>query len=1057
MPAVAYSGNRPDVTESVGLAMIGRSASENRTPGVRLALLALALVLACPLPAGIWPAAANAASADGVFAVERNAPAASGDGLAASADGAVRPVPVAEESGTDAGSEQGRREVVGYSSGGDDGDSGSAAGEAFASAAAASPAGSSAGTAGPDFLRVLPFDAALKTFAARGGEVKGILAIVDTGIDLNNPRLAPYITEGINLLAPDKPPLDDNGHGTAVAGVVAAVADALNKKAGGTRWHMKLMPIKALDRKGTGNARRLAQGIRYAVDHGADIVLLSLGLHRDSEELREAVELAERRGVLLVAATGNDAATFGAKAAVQYPAAYPTVLAVAGAQAGGVEPKSNAGPEVDVAALWSTRTVALGGGFTVMEGTSIAAPQVAALAALVRATRPDWTPALVREALRRSAKDIGPRGWDPHTGYGLIQPDRALTGLGQKDQAAGAWPAGATRQSPAVLPVGGERLAVWPSGEHWYNLNVPYDGTLTVLLAIEGEWSGKAEVRLTLMPAGAERNRNTTVRHGELPLRASFTVTKGTYLLRVEGISGVPSGDAASGNAGGNGGSAGAKPAGKEISGGQVSGGEAKTERASGGSAGESGGGSTGGKSGGSSVGTAGAGKADSVSAGSAQPTPGATPLYRVETRLVPSPDAYEPNNSPLTAHRLSVKGHLQWTGTFHQRGDEDWFVLELPKDGMLRLEIEPDTTRIDPAVTLQRIGGDIRQADENGEGETEEIRVMLAEAGTWYIRIRNAITTHPEAVIGTYRVTLEYITLYDDPNEPNDGPLTATLLSSGKPTIGLIDRTDDADWYRFSLDEPSYVELTLADLPHDARVKAELMDRRLNTLETWDSKRNLTKGTFGRRLDPGTYYVRITSDTAFRYRYYLLKMNADMLSSGFRDIRGHWAEREIAEVAREGWMNGYRDATFRPDRTLTRAEAVATLVRVFPPGNGTPPASNRLNERLEGHWAYAQILAADRAGWLAPLPGTGLQPERPLLRAEAAALVVRAAGIATRQRQPSFTDVPRGHWAAIYIEAAVAAGWMRGYPNGLFRPDEPITRAEWAVVLSAGAGGRKA
>jgi len=79
------------------------------------------------------------------------------------------------------------------------------------------------------------------------------------------------------------------------------------------------------------------------------------------------------------------------------------------------------------------------------------------------------------------------------------------------------------------------------------------------------------------------------------------------------------------------------------------------------------------------------------------------------------------------------------------------------------------------------------------------------------------------------------------------------------------------------------------------------------------------------------------------------------------------------------------------------------------------------------------------------------------LLRAEAAALVVRAAGIATRQRQPSFTDVPRGHWAAIYIEAAVAAGWMRGYPNGLFRPDEPITRAEWAVVLSAGAGGRKA
>lgn len=1034
---------------------------------MRLALLVLALALACPLPAGKQPAAVNEAKADGAFAGETfagemfaaDAAADETNGMAAFADRAVRPAPAAGEGGADAGSERGRHDDVGKTGGGYDGGgfSGSAADEAFASAAAASPAESSAETTDPDFLRVLPFAAALETFAASRREVTGIMAVVDTGVDLDNPRLTPYITEGVNLLVPDKPPQDDNGHGTAVAGVVAAVADALNRRAGGPRWHMKLMPVKALDRKGTGNADRLAQGIRYAVEHGADIVLLSLGLHRDSEELREAVALAERRGVLLVAATGNDAAAFGAKAAVQYPAAYPTVLAVAGAQADRVESRSNAGPEVDVAALWSTRTVALGGGGTVMEGTSIAAPQVAAVAALLRAARPDWTPALVREALRRSAKDIGPRGWDPHTGYGLVQPDRALAGLAQTDRAAGTWLAGADRQSPAVLPVGDERLSVWPEGEHWYTINVPHDGTLTVLLEAAGEWSGKAEIRLTLMPAETERSRNATVRHGALPLRAAFPVSKGTYLLRVEGTSvpagapatssekaggksaapsGAPSGDPASGHASGKDGNAGTKPSAKEAAGGQAEG-----ERASGGSTG----------------GSSDARKPDTVPAGSQHRALGAgTPLYRVETRLALTPDPYEPNESPLAAHRLSAKNHLQWTGTFHQRGDEDWFVLELPRDGMLRLEIETDTTRIDPAVTLQRIGGDIRQADEAGEGETEEIRVLLAEAGTWYIRIRNAIAARPEAVLGTYRVTLEYITVYDDPNEPNDGPLTATPLGSGKATTGLIDRTGDEDWYRFILDEPSYAELTLADLPRDARVKAELADRRLNPLETWDSKRNLTEGTFGRRLDPGTYYVRITSDAAFRYRYYSLELRTDMLSSGFRDIRGHWAERAIAAVAREGWMNGYRDATFRPDRTLTRAEAVATLVRAFPPENGTPSAMSRLAELLEGHWAYAQILAADRAGWLSLLPGTGLQPERPLQRAEAAALVVRATGIAPRQWKPTFADVPRGHWAAEYIEATVAAGWMRGYPDGRFRPDEPITRAEWAVLLSAGAEGRK-
>lgn len=968
--------------------MIGRPVSGSRTAPARLVLLltvfALVFTPARPWPADGRPGIADRAAADGAFAV---APFAD-DGF-----------------GRD-------RAGFGGGTGGDgDGDvpGGSAAGEAFASAAGASPAESSAETAGPDFLRILPFAGALERFSATGRDVTGIMAIVDTGVDLDNPLLAPYITEGVNLLDPDKPPQDDNGHGTAVAGVVAAVADALNRAAGGPRWRMKLMPVKALDHKGTGNADRLAQGIRYAVERGAGIVLLSLGLHRDSAELREAVALAERRGVLLVAAAGNDAATFGAKAAVQYPAAYPTVLAVAGAQAGRVEPRSNAGPEVDVAALWSTRTVALGGGVTVMEGTSIAAPQVAAAAALLRAAYPDWAPALVREALRRSAKDIGPSGWDPRTGYGLVQPDRALAGPALADRADGAWPGGsADRRFPAVLPVGGERLSVWPDGEHWYAIRVPQDGTLTVLVEPAGEWSGKAGIRLALIPEETEQSGNGTVRQGALPLRMQFPVSRGSYLLRVEGASAPEGGPAAEGRATGD---------------------------------------------------PPNARKANPVNADPAG-SPGRawnaeTPLYRVETKFTPAPDPYEPNDSPLAAHRLSAKNR-QWTGTFHQRGDEDWFVLELPRDGMLRLAVETDTTRIDPAITLQRIGGDIRQADEAGEGETEEIRVLLAEAGTWYIRVRNAISARPEPVTGTYRITLEYITLYDDPNEPNDGPLTATPLGSGKAATGLIDRTGDEDWYRFTLAEPSYAELTLDDVPAYARVRAELTDRRLKPLAAWDSQRNLTAGTFGRRLDPGTYYVRITSDTAFRYRYYSLELRTDPLSSGFRDIRDHWAEQAIVSVVRRGWMNGYRDATFRPERTLTRAEAVMTLVRAFPPEDGTSSAAmSRVGELFREHWAYASLLAADRAGWLAVLPGTGLQPDRPLTRAEAAALVVRATGMAQRPWRSTFADVPRDHWAAASIEAAVAGGWMRGYPNGRFRPDEPITRAEWAMLLSARAEGR--
>ena len=154
-----------------------------------------------------------------------------------------------------------------------------------------------------------------------------MVAVVDTGVDLGHPDLVGNLVDGVNLLQPSKKPNDDNGHGTNVAGFIAAVINN-DKGIAGIAPNAKIMPIKALEADGTGGEAKLGEGIKYAVDHGAKIVVLSLGLNKYSDYLAGIVQYAEDHNVLLVAAVGNESTS------VKYPAAYPTVLAV-----GGVSPR----------------------------------------------------------------------------------------------------------------------------------------------------------------------------------------------------------------------------------------------------------------------------------------------------------------------------------------------------------------------------------------------------------------------------------------------------------------------------------------------------------------------------------------------------------------------------------------------------------------------------------------------------------------------------------------------------------------------------------------------
>ncbi|KAF9115022.1 hypothetical protein BGX30_006420, partial [Mortierella sp. GBA39] len=154
-----------------------------------------------------------------------------------------------------------------------------------------------------------------------------IVGIVDTGADINHPDLQGQLLSGYNVVDPGSDPLDDVGHGTHVAGIIGAVVNN-NEGVAGISWYNKILPVKALDKSGSGTTYSVSEGIIWAADHGAKVINLSLGNYADSQFLHDAVRYAYDKDVVLVSAAGNDNTERPG-----FPAAYPEVLAVAATDA----------------------------------------------------------------------------------------------------------------------------------------------------------------------------------------------------------------------------------------------------------------------------------------------------------------------------------------------------------------------------------------------------------------------------------------------------------------------------------------------------------------------------------------------------------------------------------------------------------------------------------------------------------------------------------------------------------------------------------------------------
>ena len=255
-----------------------------------------------------------------------------------------------------------------------------------------------------------------------------IVAVVDSGSG-PHPDLAENLLPGRSIIgtveSQDGRDIDASGHGTHVAGIIAAVA---NNGIGGSGVapNAKILPIQVLDQAGQGDARDVAAGVRFAADNGARVINLSLGGATESSSLTQAITYANDKGVLVVAAAGNG----GAADKPKWPASLDLTLAVTAVdQANNATSFDQRGDYIDLSAPGSNIVSTAKGDYVTLSGTSMAAGFVAGAAALLFAAEPRVTNAQVRDILLRTATDIGEPGRDVTFGAGLINMVAALAEL----------------------------------------------------------------------------------------------------------------------------------------------------------------------------------------------------------------------------------------------------------------------------------------------------------------------------------------------------------------------------------------------------------------------------------------------------------------------------------------------------------------------------------------------------------------------------------------------------------------------------------------------------
>jgi serine protease len=311
-----------------------------------------------------------------------------------------------------------------------------------------------------------------------------VVAVLDSGVDAGHPDLAGHLLPGYNTFNTALPPADGFGHGTMMAGIIAA---GTNNSIGvaGVAWSAKVRPVKVLDDNGRGADSNIINGINWAVANGARVISLSLSAPGYNSVLDDVINKTIDRGVVVIAAAGN-----GGSGVPQYPGAYYRTLAVGATNGNGVLTSfSTYGNWVDLAApgwdVTSTgpraRTPAGVQPYWTASGTSFSAAIVAGTAALVRNKWPTLTADQVVARLKATARDAGPRGRDSYYGAGVLDAYASLGGPWTADFPGGVGDGNDNPSRATRVGLGTSLHAMDTEGDvDWYYIEAPDTTSLKV-------------------------------------------------------------------------------------------------------------------------------------------------------------------------------------------------------------------------------------------------------------------------------------------------------------------------------------------------------------------------------------------------------------------------------------------------------------------------------------------------------------------------------------------------------------------------------------------------
>ena len=262
------------------------------------------------------------------------------------------------------------------------------------------------------------------------------IAVVDSGVDYNHPDLKNRISkdEGYNFINNNRNIMDDLGHGTQVAGVIAAEAGNKIGISGIVGLlDVKIIPIKVLDKSGKGSSDVIAKGIRYAADIGADVINVSIDFEEHDTDIEKALLYANTRGAFIIVASGNSNSDCDSYS----PAGDTYAFTVAATTRESLRPYfSSYGTSVSVAAPGvDILTTTLGGKYSEESGTSMSSPIVTGIVAMLIAQNPNLSVNYISKIIEFTATDIEGKGRDKTSGYGLVNALKAVQAV-QAVQAA---------------------------------------------------------------------------------------------------------------------------------------------------------------------------------------------------------------------------------------------------------------------------------------------------------------------------------------------------------------------------------------------------------------------------------------------------------------------------------------------------------------------------------------------------------------------------------------------------------------------------------------------